>query len=304
VRVRDGRVAGEAAIATGGDEAIVVGRGGWLRLPGEFLRRAGIRERATAQLTEAGVLVSSSGEERDFAPDPVEDGAVAEAGDVVAEVKGVTRRFGAQRALENLSASFAPGRLVAVTGPSGSGKTTLLHLLAGLDLASEGDVVVCGESLSDLDRTARADLRRRQIALVGQEPGLTPFLSSRENIELVLALRGVEPDDAAARTAAALATLGLADRSEQRVGDLSTGERERVAIGRAVAAQPALLLADEPTARLDQSNALAVGSLLMRLARESGAAVVCATHDPLVIEQADEELVLGSTQRQASVARP
>ncbi len=104
--------------------------------------------------------------------------------------------------------------------------------------------------------------------------------------------------------AAALATLGLEDRSEQRVGDLSTGERERVAIARAVAARPALLLADEPTARLDQSNALAVGNLLMRLARESGAAVVCATHDPLVIEQADEELALGSTQRRASVARP
>jgi ABC-type lipoprotein export system ATPase subunit len=304
VRVRDGRVAGEAAIATGGDEAIVVGRGGWLRLPDEFLRRAGIRERATAQLTEAGVLVSSSGEELDLATDPVAEGALAQAGDAVAEVKGVTRRFGAQLALENLSASFPPGRLVAVTGPSGSGKTTLLHLLAGLDLASGGDVVVCGESLSTLDRTARADLRRRQIALVGQEPGLTPFLSSRENVELVLALRGVEPDAATARSAAALATLGLEDRSEQRVGDLSTGERERVAIARAVAARPALLLADEPTARLDQSNALAVGNLLMRLARESGTAVVCATHDPLVIEQADEELALGSTQRRASVARP
>jgi ABC-type lipoprotein export system ATPase subunit len=224
-------------------------------------------------------------------------------GEVVAEVKGLTRRFGAQLALENLTASFAPGRLVAVTGPSGSGKTTLLHLLAGLDLASGGEVVVCGTSLSTLDRTARADLRRRRIALVGQEPGLTPFLSSRENIELVLALRGVEPDEAAARAVAALDTLGLADRSEQRVGDLSTGERERVAIARAVAARPALLLADEPTARLDQSNALAVGNLLLRLARESGAAVVCATHDPLVIEQADLELPLGSTQP-ASLARP
>ena len=197
VRVRDGRVAGEAAIATGGDEAIVVGRGGWLRLPDEFLRRAGIRERATAQLTEAGVLVSASGEDSDLAADPVEEEALAHPGDAVAEVKGVTRGASARRlALENLTASFAPGRLVAVTGPSGSGKTTLLHLLAGLDLASEGEVVVCGESLSTLDRTERADLRREQIALVGQEPGLTPFLSSRENVELVLALRGVEPDDA------------------------------------------------------------------------------------------------------------
>ena len=107
----------------------------------------------------------------------------------------------------------------------------------------------------------------------------------------------------AARANAALATLGLDDRSDQHVGDLSTGERERVAIARAVAARPALLLADEPTARLDQSNALAVGNLLMRLARESGAAVVCATHDPLVIEQADLELALGSTPRPASVVR-
>ena len=132
---------------------------------------------------------------------------------------------------------------------------------------------------------------------------MTPFLSSRENIELVLSLRGVEPDDGAARAKAALATLGLADRSDQHVGDLSTGERERVAIARAVAARPSLLLADEPTARLDQANALAVGNLLMRLARESGAAVVCATHDPLVIEQADLELALGSPLRPASVVR-
>ncbi|MGI8606432.1 MAG: ATP-binding cassette domain-containing protein [Gaiellaceae bacterium] len=303
VRVRDGRVAGEAALAAGEDEAIVVGRGGWLRLPDEYLRRAGIRERATAELTEAGVLVSAAGEERLLAADPVEEGARAQDGDAVAEVEAVTRRFGTQLALEDLTASFAPGRLVAVTGPSGSGKTTLLHLLAGLDLPSEGEVVVCGERVSALDRSARAELRRRQLALVGQEPGLTPFLSSRENVELVLALRGVEPDEAAARATAALATLGLADRSEQRVADLSTGERERVAIARAVAAQPALLLADEPTARLDQANALAVGNLLVRLARETGAAVVCATHDPLVIEQADSELALGSARRRAPVAR-
>jgi ABC-type lipoprotein export system ATPase subunit len=303
VRVRDGRVAGEAALAAGGEEAIVVGRGGWLRLPDEFLRRAGIRERATAELTEAGVLVSAAGEERVAAVPLPDEEVFAQADVVVAEVKGVTRRFGVQPALENLSAVFEPGRLVAVTGPSGSGKTTLLHLLAGLDVPTEGEVVVCGEDLSTLDRAARADLRRRQIALVGQEPGLTPFLSARENVELVLALRGVEPDAAAGRTAASLASLGLADRSEQRVGDLSTGERERVAIARAVAARPALLLADEPTARLDQSNALAVGNLLVKLARESGAAVVCATHDPLVIEQADAELVLGSTRRQTPVSR-
>jgi putative ABC transport system ATP-binding protein len=112
----------------------------------------------------------------------------------------------------------------------------------------------------------------------------------RENVELFLGLRGAEPGD---HVEEMLALVGLEQLAEQRVSRLSTGEQERVAIARALASEPDLLLADEPTARLDYANALAIGELLSRIARERGIAVVCATHDPAVIEQADAELALG-----------
>jgi ABC-type lipoprotein export system ATPase subunit len=298
VRIRDGRVSEESTREAGGEGAIVVGRGGWLRLPEEFLRRAGIRERATARFHEDAIVVRSAEPVAPAAEPDRSVGAESEARprEVVAEVRGLTRRYGAGPAatvaLQELTASFGSGRLCAVTGPSGSGKTTLLHLLAGLDLPTDGEVVVLGTELGRLDRDARAGFRRERIGLVGQQPGLIPFLSARENVELALALRGVDGDEARARAVDTLASVGLAERAEQRVSRLSTGERGRVAIARALAPRPSLLLADEPTSRLDQANAIAVAGLLAGLARDSGATIVCATHDPVVIEHADEELKL------------
>jgi len=220
---------------------------------------------------------------------------------VVAEVRGVQKSYGegAQKrvVLAGLNASFATGKLVAVTGPSGSGKTTLLHLLAGIAEADAGDVAVFGRRMADLDREARAALRREHVAVIGQDPGLVPFLSARENVELGLALRESRADEVHERALEALARVGLAERAEQRAARLSAGERQRVAIARAVAAGAGLLLADEPTARLDEANALAVGSLFSRLAREAGVAVVVATHDQLVVEQADVTLRLGDHSR-------
>jgi putative ABC transport system ATP-binding protein len=191
--------------------------------------------------------------------------------------------------LDGIDLHVPDGEFVALMGPSGSGKTTLLHLLAGLDLPTEGQVVVDTTPISGLDRTARAEFRRGRIALIGQDPGLIAFLTAAENVELGLDLRGLTGQT----PADALRDVGLAERASERVAVLSAGERERVAVARALAARPSLLLADEPTARLDQSNALAVASLFSRLAREHGTAIVCATHDPLMIEQADEEIALG-----------
>jgi putative ABC transport system ATP-binding protein len=167
----------------------------------------------------------------------------------------------------------------------------LLHLLAGLELPNEGSVTVGGVDLATLDRSGRAALRRDQVAYIGQQAGLVPHLSALENVELTLALRG-ELDGGPAALAA-LDAVGLSDRATQRVSRLSQGERARVAIARAAASRPALLLADEPTSRLDGANAISVAILLAKIARETGAAVVCATHDPLVIEQADARLSLG-----------
>jgi ABC-type lipoprotein export system ATPase subunit len=295
VQVRDGRVSGESAVDGAGRDRIVVGRGGWLQLPEELLRRTGIQDHAEATLAQEGILVTAGGNGAERpAPAAVRIPA-AEAGETVAELRDIAKRFGGNGAgtdvFSALSASFGRGRLTAVTGPSGSGKTTLLHLLAGLELPDSGEVEVLGERVATLDRAARAKLRRTRIALVEQSTDLVPFLSARENVELALGLRGVGPVEATNRAADALARVGLGDLQEQRVTALSTGERQRVALSRALAARPQLLLADEPTARLDQANALAAGVLLAQLARE-GTAVVCATHDPALIEQADDELGL------------
>jgi putative ABC transport system ATP-binding protein len=284
----------------------VVARGGWLRIPEELLARAGIGERARAELAGRGIVVTSAGpaaSEVDVGDSPAAPAPTVD-GRVVAEVQGLRKSYGhgpqKRVVLAGLDASFVTGKLIAVTGPSGSGKTTLLNLLAGIAEADAGGVAVFGRRMADLDREARAALRRDHVAVIGQDPGLTPFLSARENVELGLALRGMGADEAHERALEALGRVGLTERAEQRAARLSAGERQRVAIARAVAAGAGLLLADEPTARLDEANALAVGALFSKLAREFGAAVVVATHDPLVVEQADATLRLGGHEPKPS----
>jgi ABC-type lipoprotein export system ATPase subunit len=286
IRIRDGRVSEESG-STLGDESIVVGKGGWLRLPEELLRRSGIRTHASARLEGREIVVS--GEETSDSLPEIETFEPPPETSLVAAARGVDKSYGSRTVLASLHATFESSTLTVVTGPSGSGKTTLLHVLAGLELPDAGLIAVLGENIAQLDRTRRAELRRDHIGYIGQQPGLVPSLSALENVELALALRGLPA--AAARDA--LVAVGLEDRIEQRVSRLSTGERGRVAIARALAPRPELLLADEPTSRLDQANAIAAGTLFVRLAREYGAAVVCATHDPLLIEQADETLRLG-----------
>jgi ABC-type lipoprotein export system ATPase subunit len=293
VHVRDGRVSAETGRDGADDESIVVGRGGWIRLPEEFLHRGRIVTRAYARLEGREIVIS--GDEDAPEPEPQVMPPVRRtrpAGRPVAELRRVGKRFGSGRwstdVFADFSARLSGGRFTVVTGPSGSGKSTLLNLLAGLELPSEGEVVVLGEVVSSLERAARAALRRTRLGVIAQDTSLVPFLTARENVELTLAARGSANGDAEA----ALSSVGLAELAGQRVARLSMGERQRVAIARAVAAGPELLLADEPTARLDAANALETGALLSRLVEERGTTIVCATHDPLVIEQADEELEL------------
>jgi ABC-type lipoprotein export system ATPase subunit len=292
VHIRDGRVSEETVRGEAADGLIVVGRGGWLRLPQELLDRAGIGTRAAASLDDDRIVVVAAGRDGRVPEAPVEVAAApAGPGNEVALVRGIVKAHGrgasAAQVFSGLDASFEGGRLTVVTGPSGSGKTTLLHLLAGLDLPDAGEVLVAGTAVNALDRAERAELRRREIALVPQQSYLVPFLSARENVELGLAIRGVSGE-----AHGSLSSVGLSERAGQLTSRLSAGEQVRVAVARALAARPTLLLVDEPTARLDQANALRLGTLLSALARETGAAVVCATHDPVVIEQADAELAL------------
>ena len=288
VHIRDGRVSEETVRGATGS-SIVVGRGGWLQLPQEFLDRAGIGSRAAASLEDDRIIVTAAGARAESAEEKPAARA-AGPGQTVAAVRDLAKTHGAgtsaAHVFDGFAASFESGRLTAVTGPSGSGKTTLLLLLAGLDLPDAGEIEICGKPLNGLDRARRAELRRKLIALVAQQPGLIPFLSARENVELIAAVREQSADGDV------LGAVGLAERADQRVSRLSAGEQVRVAVARALAAQPRLLLVDEPTARLDQANARTLAVLLSTLARETGAAVVCATHDPVVIEHADSELSL------------
>jgi ABC-type lipoprotein export system ATPase subunit len=296
VRIRDGRVSEEWAREGGESDTIVVGRGGWLRLPEELLLRAGIGTRAVARFEDGAVVVAPpeglgvESSRNASEPGPRTAPRPPAPGPAVVRAERLVRRYGGTTVLDGIGFDLGGGRLHAVTGPSGSGKTTLLHLLAGLALPDAGSIVVDGAELTALDRTGRAALRREKIAYVGQQAGLVPHLSALENVELVLALRGLAGGTASAF--AALESVGLGERATQRVARLSQGERARVAIARALVARPLLLLADEPTSRLDGANAIAVAILLGQLARETGAAVVCATHDPLVIEQAESEIAL------------
>jgi ABC-type lipoprotein export system ATPase subunit len=287
VHVRDGRLSEEER---DGDLAVVVGRGGWLRIPEPSLRAAGIGGRARVVPGDRSITLRPLDE-----PVPVDAPAEAVtvgAAGLVVEVRDVTRRFGRLTALAGFSATFEPGRLTVVTGPSGSGKSTLLALIAGLDTPDEGDVRLGGAPLSALSRVERAAARRTAIAVAGQTPGLSGFQTATENVTLALSLRGLEAAEARAAAREALARVGLAEQAERRVDALSAGERERVALARALAAAPAVLIVDEPTARLDSLTTISIGALLAAVAHEHGTTVVCATHDPLLIERADCEIRL------------
>ena len=174
--------------------------------------------------------------------------------------------------------------LVAVLGPSGSGKTTFLHLAAGLDQPSAGEVRVDGQSLSRLSEPELAVYRARALALVFQTGNLWPSLTARENVLVSLRLAGREDSEAADD---ALAHFGLRERAGHRAGALSGGEQQRVAIAAAAARRARLVLADEPTAELDERNEEIVLAELQRLRRDYESTVVVVTHSPAVARSAD-----------------
>jgi ABC-type lipoprotein export system ATPase subunit len=288
VYVRDGRVVEEAR--PGGRRELVVTDPGWIRLPDPLLAALNQPRRLRVERRGAELAITSAGGGSSAgrpSPPPLATPHTCPRR-VVAELRGIVKRFEAapQPVLDRVTHRFESGTFTAIVGRSGSGKTTLLHLLAGLDLPTEGEVLVAGVETGSISRSAVAALRREHIALVTQEPGLVPHLTARENVELGLHVRGLA-GGARDRAVTALGEVGLGHRVDHRADRLSAGERQRVAIGRAVAAHPTLLLADEPSAHLDQENAHAVARLLARLAHETGVAVICATHDPALIEEAD-----------------
>ncbi len=231
--------------------------------------------------------------ERDWAPARV-------------EALSLTRGYGSRQrrraVIDALTHRFAPGRMTVVTGRSGVGKTTLLRILAGLDHPDRGEVLVDHDPLGGRGAEELATLRRERIGYMPQEPWPVGFLSAEENVALVLRLRGWAPSAARERAAAALARVGLADRARQRVHRLSAGEAQRVALARSLASARGLVIVDEPTSRLDETAARTVARLLLAAAAEDRQTVICATHDPAVIKEADEVVELGRAR--CGVAAP
>ena len=179
--------------------------------------------------------------------------------------------------LRGVDLDIAAGEATGIVGPSGSGKTSLLMVLAGLERATSGSIVVAGQSVTAMDEDALARLRRDTIGIVFQAFHLIPSMTALENDAVPLELAGAR--DASARARTTLAAVGLAHRLTHLPGQLSGGEQQRVALARAFAPRPRLLLADEPTGNLDQATGDAVMELLFRLRAEAGSTLLLITHD-------------------------
>ncbi|MBA2918112.1 ATP-binding cassette domain-containing protein [Sphingomonas sp. MAH-20] len=214
----------------------------------------------------------------------------------VLATQGLTRSFTQGDAtievLRGVDLGVAPGEIVALLGPSGSGKSTLLQAVGLLEGGFGGSIRIGGEEVSRLDNDARTTVRRDRIGFVYQFHHLLPDFSAAENVVLPQLIRGAEPGDARTRAEALLGALGLGHRLTHRPSQLSGGEQQRVAVARALANRPALVLADEPTGNLDEATADVVFDEFLRLVRGEGSAALVATHNERLALRMDRVLRL------------
>jgi putative ABC transport system ATP-binding protein len=188
--------------------------------------------------------------------------------------------------LRNISLAIAAGEFIAFMGPSGSGKTTLLNLIAGIDKPTEGRILIAGTDLTELDESALAEWRARNVGFIFQFYNLIPVLTALENVELPLLLAPLSKQARREHAETALKIVGLDDRMHHYPRQLSGGQEQRVAIARAVVSDPTILVADEPTGDLDKTSAEEVLSLMERLNREIKKTILMVTHDPRAAERA------------------
>lgn len=211
----------------------------------------------------------------------------------ILELHGVRKSYpGRPAALDGVTLNVAPGETVALLGASGSGKTTLLNLMAGLDRADAGSIRFLGQELTGLSEGRLTALRRRHMGFVFQTLNLVPTLTASENIELALTLAGKGKAEGRNRAEELLACAGLAGEADRLPEDLSLGQQQRVAVLRAVAHEPELVLMDEPTSALDKQTARTLMQLGLELNRGKGRCVVIATHDARLAEMLPRTLPL------------
>jgi ABC-type lipoprotein export system ATPase subunit len=199
-------------------------------------------------------------------------------------------------ALRGIDLQIGAGTFVALKGRSGSGKTTLLNCLGGLDQPTSGEARVLGQKLIDLSDNALTRWRREQVGFVFQSFGLIPTLSAYENVELMLRLKRLSPQESRQRALACLDRVGLNQWADHRPYEMSGGQQQRVAIARALANEPRLILADEPTGELDSTTAREILTLFRQIVEQQNVTLLMVTHDPLVDEYADRVLLLKDGQ--------
>ncbi|MEX0800325.1 MAG: ABC transporter ATP-binding protein [Dehalococcoidia bacterium] len=218
------------------------------------------------------------------------------AGETILEVRGLTRVFGrgetAVRAVDGVDLTVRRGEIVLVMGPSGAGKTTLLTLIGGLLKPTAGQVLIDGRDITAMGESDLPEVRRRYVGFVFQSFNLLDSLTAQENVELALNLAGRGGRESAETAGELLDGLGMGHRRRFKPNDLSGGEKQRVSIARALANEPPLLLADEPTANLDSKQGREVVDLLRGIAGEQGRTVLIVSHDERIRDMADRVLWL------------
>lgn len=212
----------------------------------------------------------------------------------ILEVKNLSKIYGKGdtlvKAVDDVSFTVEQGEFVAIIGPSGSGKSTLLHIIGGVDTPTTGNVIIDGTDITKLKESPLSIFRRRQIGLVYQFYNLIPILTVEENLTLPLLLDGRKPNKE--QIDYLVGNLGLGDRLNYLPNQLSGGQQQRVSIGRALANNPALLLADEPTGNLDSENSKEIVALLRKFNREHNQTVIMITHDERIAQSVDRIIAI------------